>query len=200
MKKMFLGLGSALLVIGSVMGMNDRDEISHVTRSKSLPNIRSELFQKNRHIQRSNSAPVTNREIQAVINKWSYLVPKETQDGTNVTRKVNDALEEVVVHTELPERIGKMKILVTLICNPANDRAYANYAHMVFVSAIPDCDDEERNKLGGMLATIASRRDGGGGTDSSIYWEHYSKGYYNTRLSSMEDEYVDDGGDESSNS
>jgi hypothetical protein len=159
MKKMFLGLSSALFIVGSVMGM-------HKERSKSVPPIGVKRFEIIRS--RADSAPVTGREIQTAINKWSHLVPQNV-----TTTQVNNALREVVTSDMRKE---KMAPLVELICNPANDRAYANYAHMVFVSAIPDCSDEERNKFGGMLAAIASSR---GGT-SSLFWDWYANGYFDS--------------------
>lgn len=179
MKKVFLGLSSALFVVGSVMGMESNEELSRSTigRFNSMPALSKTLEVK--LPQRRSSDPITRHErdeaTKRAIGKWAHLVPKETQDEANVTKKVNDALEEVVIHAGLLERKAAMITLVELICVPVN-RSYANYAHMVFADALPDCDDEERNKFGGMLAGIAGSK---GGT-ASLFWSWYTKGYFDS--------------------
>lgn len=120
---------------------------------------------------RPSSAPVTTWEIQEAISKWAHLVPENA-----TTTQVNETLQEAIIHMESPERKHKMEALVELICNPDNRSTYANYVHMVFIDALPDCGDEEKNKFGGMLAGIANSS---GGT-ASLFWDWYAKGYFDS--------------------
>lgn len=118
-------------------------------------------------IVRPSSAPVTGDEVKAAIDKWSHLVPNDESK-----KKVDALIPQVLKGRQ------KMEQLVALICSPSNSSKLANYAHMVFVMVFPDCCDEQRNKFGGMLASIASDRSGGGGTQEDLYWSEYDSGGY----------------------
>jgi hypothetical protein len=161
MKKIFLGLSSALFVIGSVIGMDGRSETPRMTRSKSLPNIETELIEGSVQISRSHSEPVTENEIQAAITRWSHLVPDD-----DVKREINLLLPF------LGEKGTKEK-LVELLCSNSNEE-YAHYASNVVADIfIDECEDTD--KFGRMLDHISC--------DSiprqpSVYWEFYRKEYY----------------------
>jgi hypothetical protein len=183
MKKIFLGLGSALFIVGSVIGMDDRDETSHVTRSRSAPDIRTKLTERSTQISRSNSAPLTAPKVLAAISKWSHLV------HAGETKKHVERLVPQVLANEraMPE-------LVSLICNSEIGKEYAHYAKMLYF----DIDFGERNadddhhKYGKMLSAITGDRNRGY-TNQDIYWNEYTKGYYNICLPSMEDdEYMEE--------
>lgn len=145
-------------------------------RAKSEPSLRASMD----HTEtiRPSSTPVTAREIQEAISKWAHLVPENA-----TTTQVNKALQEAIIHIEsAPGCRHEMEVLVELICSPDDRSIYANYVHMVFVSALPDCNDEERNKFGGMLAGIAGSK---GGT-ASLFWNWYAKGYFDSVPSEVE--------------
>lgn len=103
------------------------------------------------------------------INMWSHLVP-----SGEVKAEIDDLIPQVL------ERRQKMERLVEILCDRSNSSQFANYAHMVFVMVFPDCCDEERNKLGGMLAGIASFRGSGGGLDAADYLNDYYNGGYDS--------------------
>lgn len=103
------------------------------------------------------------------INMWSHLVP-----SGEVKAEIDDLIPQVL------ERRQKMERLVEILCDRSNSSQFANYAHMVFVAVFPDCSDEERNKFGGMLSTIASHRSSGGGTQVDVYWTWYKDGCFDT--------------------
>ena len=107
--------------------------------------------------------------IKEAVCKWSHLVP-----AGDVKSEIDVLIPQVLKSRQ------KMKQLVTLICNPSNSSEFANYAHMVFTAVFPDYSEEERNKFGGMLSTIASHRSSGGGTQVDVYWAWYKDGYFNT--------------------
>lgn len=191
MKKMLLGLSAVLFTASGVMGMEQHQESALGVDNEKIstsPIKRSDSFSA-----RSKTPEVRlphRRSSERAIGKWAHLVPKETQDEANVTKKVNDALEEVVTHVDLSERKEKMKHLVELICNPAYNPAYANYSHMVFVTALPDCSDEECYKYSRMLGTIAEDSLSGGQLKAKRYWDEYSAGYYD-RIAFPDTEEVD---------
>lgn len=172
MKKLVLGCCLIFVLSdGECWGMN---------RSKSDPVLpTTDGMVGGSRADRPSSAPVTKNEMQEAINKWSHLVPNNA-----TTVRINKTLQEVITHIESPESKQKMEALVELICNPGYRSTYANYVHMVFIDALPDSNDEERNKFGGMLAGIANSR---GGT-SSLFWDWYAKGYFDSRLPMVTEE------------
>ncbi len=113
--------------------------------------------------------------------KTSTSMPKIEEATRKWTHLVSDGDVKSEIDVLIPQILGsrqKMEELVALICNPSNDGKFANYAHMVFTTAFPDCNNEERNKLGGMLAAISSDKCGGGGANPSTYWSDYDSGCF----------------------
>lgn len=131
-----------------------------------------------------NSNRISHREIQKAINFWSHLVPENEK-----TRKINKLIEKVI-NSYGTERLIQMEILVDLLTDENTDKAYGNYAHMVFQSSILDFT-EEMNKFGGMLAGIASNRGSGGGCCPDLYWREYEMGYFDSFQSYEEEDFKD---------
>lgn len=136
---------------GSCWGMN---------RTKSEPSLFTGMDIQT-EIVKSNSAPVTTREIQKVISKWSHLVP----DGV-----IKDKIDCLIQSLESSEEKEK---LVDLLCSSFDER-YALYASVVFADAFTE-ENEEVYKFGRMLAHISNDRVPG---LSSFYWKCYADGYY----------------------
>ena len=121
------------------------------------------------NLENASSTLTSQTRIKEAVCKWSHLVP------------AGDVKSEIdVLIPQILESRQKMEQLVTLVCNPSNSSEFANYAHMVFTAVFPDYSDEERNKFGGMLSTIAGHRSSGGGTHPDVYWTWYNAGYFNT--------------------
>lgn len=133
---------------------------------------------------RSNSLPVTAGEIREAMGKYAHLVPASTEK----TASVNDTLKKAIIRTQLTDRPEGLENLVTLICGSDFDYLYANYAYMVFTTALHKCHSEVVGKLGRMLAAIAHGKSSGG-AHPDLYWQEYRDGYYNPPVLPVDDEW-----------
>lgn len=186
MKKILLGLSSVLLIVGSTMGMDGKVEraLRRTKSEHSLHTKTTELSEGVTQRPRADTLPVTKIEIKESMEKYAHLIPA----GTEKTISVNNTLRKAIIHAGLTNNPDGLKDLVRLICDSTTDYFYANYAYMVFITALRNCFSEVISKLSGMLATIANAKSSGGGAHPNLYWDWYSKGYFNKQLPTETDE------------
>ncbi|MDR0632344.1 MAG: hypothetical protein LBF54_03865 [Holosporaceae bacterium] len=187
-----LELRKLFVVLSKANGSPDPEEGSPPIEDAPLEEHLEEAGSGESPPQVAQQLPPAAARVTAAFEMWSHLIPAETADERRVLDDVNAALRELATSTSSqPDYRGKMETLVNLICNPEHNRAYANYAHMVFADALFVWGDEESGKYGGMLASIASC----GCADPGWYWQGYKNGYYN-RCPTVEDDCEPDASEE----
>lgn len=177
------------LVQGDCWGM-ERDGVVHTSVLRSIEHsVGVKTFSNSDdEAEMISSTPIQNDEIQAAINKWAYLIPKNA-----TTTQVNAAIIDAITHIESKTlHRSKMEALVNLICAPNVAKEYAYYVQNVYSCiAFEKCTSDNPYIYGKMLAAIGSDRGGGGGMDPALYWKEYEDGFYNLYLLVEHDESLD---------